>query len=71
MTGLVGLHVAPCCMHVAKALTLITCMLRKSQGMHVTCTVFRECTTRQMLKASRGEPEKYKLRYIGVKAACV
>jgi len=27
--------------------------------------------TRQMLKASRGEPDKYKLRYIGVKAACV
>jgi len=27
--------------------------------------------TRQMLKASRGEPEKYKLRYIDVKAACV
>jgi len=27
--------------------------------------------TRQMLKALRGEPEKYKLRYIGVKAACV
>jgi len=24
-----------------------------------------------MLKASRGEPEKYKLRYIGVKAACL
>jgi len=27
--------------------------------------------TRQMLKALRSKPEKYKLKYIGVKAACI